>query len=81
MLGIESLEYWVNYRDGLEIILSNDKKNIWKKNEGEVDRVISGNEAKAIIDEIERVSLYINLLIAIKKNNGFDMSERTIRIS
>lgn len=79
MLGIESIEYWVNYRDGLEVVLSKNKKFIWNKNDGEVDLFISGNESKELVDEIERVSLYINLLIAIKKNKGFDMRERTIQ--
>ena len=74
--GIDSIEYWESYKNGLQWHLHNKRKLKYFTKEignqknpiGEIDLNISFDEEKALRDEIDRVNLYINLLRSIKKS-------------
>ena len=79
MSEITDLQYWIDYRDNLSITSMSNEKSSYCWNEGEIIKEISTPESIAIQDEIERVTIVIDFLKAIYKNNGFNINQLTIQ--
>jgi len=73
-MGIDTLEYWENYLQGLLDTLHSREKGRFRIRafwgpDREIEEGLTWSDEARIYDEIKRVQMYINLLKAIKKAN------------
>lgn len=74
-IGIEKVEYWENYLQGLLNTLATGVKGRYRRRaywgpDKEITEAVTWSDEKRIYDEIKRVQMYINLLKAIKRANS-----------
>jgi len=72
--GIEKVEYWENYLQGLLDTLATGVKGRYRRRaywgpDKEITEAVTWSDEKRLYDEIKRVQMYINLLKAIQRAN------------